>query len=115
MLLLSHIDPAVPLRSLLCIEHVENPCGCLGLVRRITASGPTALRRIFQTHYKSYGKEMGFSYVPFLEILGSGPLSGLVTSNGEQWQARSRCRVAYSQQLLECLRGTEIITILSCS
>lgn len=41
-----------------------------------------ALKRIFQTRFKVYEKDLDFSYHPFLPILGSG----LVTANGSHWQ-----------------------------
>ena len=43
---------------------------------------PTAVRRIFQTHFKAYPKDTAFCYGTFLSILGTG----LVTSEGAIWQ-----------------------------
>lgn len=43
---------------------------------------PLALKRIFQTGYKIYEKDLELSYRPFLPILGTG----LVTADGELWQ-----------------------------
>eukprot|EP01025_Chloroclados_australasicus_P004282 TRINITY_DN1103_c1_g1_i1.p1 TRINITY_DN1103_c1_g1~~TRINITY_DN1103_c1_g1_i1.p1 ORF type:complete len:559 (+),score=42.00 TRINITY_DN1103_c1_g1_i1:89-1678(+) len=43
---------------------------------------PEALRRVFQVKYRIYQKDVDFSYLSFLEILGTG----LVTSNGDHWQ-----------------------------
>lgn len=42
---------------------------------------PQTMKRVFQTHYKSYPKDKDFSYGPFLNILGTG----LVTSEGALW------------------------------
>nr|QKY15332.1 cytochrome P450 (CYP746A1) [Polytomella parva] len=43
---------------------------------------PQALKRIFQTGYKIYEKDLELSYHPFLPILGTG----LVTADGALWQ-----------------------------
>ncbi|EFJ45811.1 cytochrome P450 [Volvox carteri f. nagariensis] len=43
---------------------------------------PSALKRVFQTGYKMYEKDLDVSYRPFLPILGSG----LVTADGALWQ-----------------------------
>ncbi|GLC42904.1 hypothetical protein PLESTB_001812700 [Pleodorina starrii] len=43
---------------------------------------PAALKRVFQTGYKMYEKDLDVSYRPFLPILGSG----LVTADGALWQ-----------------------------
>ena len=48
----------------------------------ILVRGPAALKRVFQTKAKQYGKDKGFTYHPFMGILGSG----LVTSDGDLWQ-----------------------------
>lgn len=62
--------PIVRIRILL------RPCVIVG-----SAAG---LKRIFQTKQRLYEKDLGFSYHPFLPILGSG----LVTANGSLWQAQ---------------------------
>ncbi len=41
-----------------------------------------ALKRIFQTKFKNYIKDLRLSYHPFLPILGTG----LVTADGDLWQ-----------------------------
>lgn len=48
----------------------------------VVVSDPASLKRIFQTKFKSYAKDLGLSYHPFLPILGTG----LVTSDGDLWQ-----------------------------
>lgn len=48
----------------------------------IIVGDPKGLKRIFQTGYKLYDKDLDFSYGPFLPILGTG----LVTANGKHWQ-----------------------------
>lgn len=48
----------------------------------IIVGDPWGLKRIFQTRFKAYDKDLDFSYNPFLPILGSG----LVTANGNLWQ-----------------------------
>ncbi len=48
----------------------------------IIVGDPRGLKRIFQTGYKRYDKDLDFSYGPFLPILGTG----LVTANGKHWQ-----------------------------
>lgn len=48
----------------------------------IIVGDPWGLKRIFQTRFKAYDKDLDFSYKPFLPILGSG----LVTANGNLWQ-----------------------------
>ncbi len=48
----------------------------------IIVGDPKGLKRVFQTGYKLYDKDLDFSYGPFLPILGTG----LVTANGKHWQ-----------------------------
>jgi cytochrome P450 len=48
----------------------------------IVVRDPEAMKRIFQTGYKHYQKDLKLSYHPFLPILGTG----LVTSDGDLWQ-----------------------------
>ncbi|GAX81794.1 hypothetical protein CEUSTIGMA_g9222.t1 [Chlamydomonas eustigma] len=48
----------------------------------VAFSDPVGLKRVFQTHYKIYEKDLKLSYHPFLPILGTG----LVTSDGDLWQ-----------------------------
>ena len=48
----------------------------------VIVGDPKGLKRVFQTGYKLYDKDLDFSYGPFLPILGSG----LVTANGKHWQ-----------------------------
>lgn len=45
---------------------------------------PHAIKRIFQTHMKSYPKDVDFSYKTFLPLLGTG----LVTAEGALWQSQ---------------------------
>ncbi|KAG2487471.1 hypothetical protein HYH03_013893 [Edaphochlamys debaryana] len=55
-----------------------NIAGTQGVVVR----DPAALKRIWQTGYKIYQKDLELSYRPFLPILGTG----LVTADGHLWQ-----------------------------
>lgn len=48
----------------------------------IIINDPLVIKRIFQTRFKLYDKDLDFSYQPFLSILGTG----LVTANGDHWQ-----------------------------
>jgi hypothetical protein len=43
---------------------------------------PLMLKRVFQTRFKSYAKDLSMSYHPFMPILGTG----LVTADGDLWQ-----------------------------
>lgn len=52
--------------------------GTQGLV----ISDPILLKRIFQTRFKIYAKDLTMSYHPFMPILGTG----LVTADGDLWQ-----------------------------
>ncbi len=66
----------------------------------VLVGDPLALKRIFQQRFKSYAKDLGMSYHPFLPILGSG----LVTSDGDLWQKQ---RLLLGEQVacdaMECL------------
>jgi hypothetical protein len=48
----------------------------------VAFSDPVGMKRVFQSAYKIYEKDLALSYAPFLPILGTG----LVTANGDQWQ-----------------------------
>lgn len=48
----------------------------------VVVADPGALKRVFQTKFKSYAKDLRLSYHPFLPILGTG----LVTADGDLWQ-----------------------------
>jgi len=48
----------------------------------VVVADPSALKRVFQTKFKSYSKDLRLSYHPFLPILGTG----LVTADGDLWQ-----------------------------
>jgi cytochrome P450 len=52
--------------------------GTSGLV----VGDPWALKRVFQSRFKTYAKDLRVSYGPFLPILGTG----LVTADGDLWQ-----------------------------
>ena len=52
--------------------------GTQGLV----VTDPMLIKRIFQTRYKVYAKDLSMSYHPFMPILGTG----LVTADGDLWQ-----------------------------
>jgi cytochrome P450 len=52
--------------------------GTQGLI----VSDPIMLKRIFQTRFKIYAKDLTMSYHPFMPILGTG----LVTADGDLWQ-----------------------------
>ena len=48
----------------------------------VVVADPMALKRVFQTRFKVYAKDLRLSYHPFLPILGTG----LVTADGDLWQ-----------------------------
>ncbi|KAG1681010.1 hypothetical protein FOA52_009970 [Chlamydomonas sp. UWO 241] len=48
----------------------------------VAFSDPAGMKRVFQSAYKIYEKDLALSYAPFLPILGTG----LVTADGDQWQ-----------------------------
>lgn len=48
----------------------------------VIVNDPLLLKRIFQTRFKIYGKDLTLSYHPFMPILGTG----LVTADGDLWQ-----------------------------
>ena len=52
----------------------------------VVVGSPQGLRQIFQTKQRDYPKDAKLSYHNFLNILGSGPVSGLVTAEGEHWR-----------------------------
>lgn len=52
----------------------------------VIVGSPQGLKQVFQTKQRDYGKDVAFSYHNFLNILGAGPTSGLVTAEGEHWR-----------------------------
>lgn len=48
----------------------------------IILNDPVLLKRVFQTRFKIYAKDLSMSYHPFMPILGTG----LVTADGDLWQ-----------------------------
>ena len=48
----------------------------------VAFSDPVGLKRVFQTHYKIYEKDLKLSYHPFLPILGTGLVRERPTSSG---------------------------------
>jgi cytochrome P450 len=48
----------------------------------VIVADPSALKRVFQTRFKNYIKDLRLSYHPFLPVLGTG----LVTADGDLWQ-----------------------------
>jgi len=48
----------------------------------VAFSDPMGMKRVFQSGYKIYQKDLALSYSPFLPILGTG----LVTADGDLWQ-----------------------------
>lgn len=48
----------------------------------VIVNDPILFKRIFQTRFKIYGKDLTLSYHPFMPILGTG----LVTADGDLWQ-----------------------------
>lgn len=52
----------------------------------VIVGSPQGLKQIFQTKQRDYGKDAKLSYHNFLNILGSGAVSGLVTAEGEHWR-----------------------------
>ena len=52
----------------------------------VIVGSPQGMKQVFQTKQRDYGKDVGVSYQHFLNILGVGPTSGLVTAEGEHWR-----------------------------
>lgn len=52
----------------------------------VIVGSPQGMKQVFQTKQRDYGKDVNFSYHNFLNILGAGPTSGLVTAEGEHWR-----------------------------
>lgn len=52
----------------------------------VIVGSPQGMKQIFQTKQRDYGKDVNLSYQHFLNILGAGPTSGLVTAEGEHWR-----------------------------
>ena len=52
----------------------------------VIVGSPQGIKQIFQTKQRDYGKDVRLSYQHFLNILGAGPTSGLVTAEGEHWR-----------------------------
>ena len=52
----------------------------------VVVGSPQGLKQVFQTKQRDYGKDVKLSYHNFLNILGAGPTSGLVTAEGEHWR-----------------------------
>lgn len=48
----------------------------------VIVTDPLMLKRVFQTRFKIYAKDLTMSYHPFMPILGTG----LVTADGDLWQ-----------------------------
>lgn len=48
----------------------------------VILNDPLLLKRVFQTRFKIYAKDITMSYHPFMPILGTG----LVTADGDLWQ-----------------------------
>lgn len=48
----------------------------------LVVNDPMEFKRIFQTRFKIYAKDLSLSYHPFMPILGTG----LVTADGDLWQ-----------------------------
>jgi cytochrome P450 len=48
----------------------------------VVVGDPYALKRVFQSRFKTYAKDLRVSYHPFLPVLGTG----LVTADGDLWQ-----------------------------
>ena len=55
----------------------------------VSTSSLTALRTILHTEHSKFGKDIPFTYAPFMPILGSG----IVTSAGKAWRTK-RTRVS---------------------
>ena len=55
-------------------------------VYMVIVGSPQGMKQVFQTKQRDYGKDVSLSYQHFLNILGSGPTSGLVTAEGEHWR-----------------------------
>ena len=52
----------------------------------VIVGSPQGMTQVFQTKQRDYGKDVKLSYHNFLNILGAGPTSGLVTAEGEHWR-----------------------------
>ena len=52
----------------------------------VIVGSPQGMKQVFQTKQRDYGKDVSLSYQHFLNILGAGPTSGLVTAEGEHWR-----------------------------
>jgi len=52
----------------------------------ITTDHPEVIKRIFQSRFENYGKDLEWSYNEFIRILGSG----LVTAGGDHWKDQRR-------------------------
>lgn len=55
-------------------------------VYMVIVGSPQGMKQVFQTKQRDYGKDVSLSYQHFLNILGAGPTSGLVTAEGEHWR-----------------------------
>lgn len=90
--LIGHVIPLVtaPSRGYGAWDQLEKWLDAAGKIvkvriladQAVVVSDPKALKRILQTGYKLYLKDLEMSYSPFLPILGTG----LVTSEGDLWQ-----------------------------
>jgi hypothetical protein len=91
-LLLGHVLPLLqaPKRGKGAWDVMEEWCKARGPMTRFRVLGthgvivtdPMLLKRVFQTRFKTYAKDLTMSYHPFMPILGTG----LVTADGDLWQ-----------------------------
>lgn len=69
----------------LCEWVMQNPpIVKINLVLRkmVLVGSAQGLKEVYQTKFRSFHKDLDFSFLPYLPILGNG----LVTAHGEQWQ-----------------------------
>ena len=52
----------------------------------VIVGSPHGIKQVFQTKQRDYGKDVRLSYQHFLNILGAGATSGLVTAEGDHWR-----------------------------
>ncbi|CAG9467343.1 unnamed protein product [Pedinophyceae sp. YPF-701] len=64
----------------------------------VTTDSPEALKRMFQSRFENYGKDLGWTYNEFIQILGTG----LVTAGGQLWRdQRRRMSPVFKEDILQ--------------
>ena len=54
----------------------------IGLRKMVLVGTAQGMKEVYQTKFRAFHKDLDFSFLPYLPILGTG----LVTAHGEQWQ-----------------------------